>query len=182
MATSTVLGLAAVAVLVSVLPSAAQQVTTSANRDRRLITAEEIHDANTSDTYQVVEKLRPEFLLRMSHAQTLGGGGRGSGVGQGGMSRGAGAGGGGGGAGGGAGGNSGMGGQGQQQDQGFGQQDPAPTTAVFVDGTQMGGVEELKLLQSSLVEEIRYLSGSEAQTKYGPRFPSGVIEVKLKTH
>ena len=179
MATSPVLGLVAVAVLVSVLPGAAQQVTTSANRDRRLITEEEIHYANTSDTYQVVEKLRPEFLLRMSHAQTLGGGGRGSGVGQGGMSRGAGAGGGGGG----AGGNSGMGGtQGQQQDQGFSQPDPAPTTAVFVDGTQMGGVEELKLLQSSLVEEIRYLSGSEAQTKYGPRFPNGVIEVKLKTH
>ncbi len=176
MATSPVLGLAAVAVLVSVLPSAAQQVTTSANRDRRLITAEEIHDANTSDTYQVVERLRPEFLLRMSHAQTLGGGGRASGVGQGGMSRGAGAGGGGGGGG-------GMGGtQGQQQDQGFSQQEPPPTAAVFVDGTQMGGVEELKLLQSSLVEEIRYLSGSEAQTKYGPRFPSGVIEVKLKTH
>jgi hypothetical protein len=177
MATSPVLGLAAVAVLVSVLPSAAQQVTTSVNRDRRLITTEEIHDANTSDTYQVVEKLRPEFLLRMSHEQTLGGGGRGSGVGRGGMSRGAGAGGGGGGGGGG-----GMGGQGQQQDQGYSQQDPAPTTAVFIDGTQMGGVEELKLLQSSLVEEIRYLSGSEAQTKYGPRFPSGVIEVKLKTH
>jgi hypothetical protein len=172
MATSPVLGLAAVAVLVSVLPSAAQQVTTSANRDRRLITAEEIHDASTSDTYQLVEKLRPEFLLRMSHAQTLGGGGRGIGVGQGGMSRGAGAGGGGG----------GMGGQGQQQDQGYSQQDPPPTTAVFVDGTQMGGVEELRMLQSSLVEEIRYLSGSEAQTKYGPRFPSGVIEVKLKTH
>src|SRR5690348_13186281 len=71
MATSPVLGLAAVAVLLSVLPSAAQQVTTSANRDRRLITAEEIHDASTSDTYQLVEKLRPEFLLRMSHAQTL---------------------------------------------------------------------------------------------------------------
>ncbi len=173
MATSPVLGLAAVAVLVSVLPSAAQQVTTSANRDRRLITAEEIHDANTGDTYQLVEKLRPEFLLRMSHAQTLGGGGRGIGVGHGGMSRGVGAGGGGGG---------GMGGtQGQQQDQGYSQQDPAPTTAVFIDGTQMGGVEELKLLQASLVEEIRYLSGSEAQTKYGPRFPSGVIEVKLKT-
>jgi hypothetical protein len=177
MATSPVLGLAAVAVLVSVLPGAAQQVTTSANRDRRLITTEEIHDANTSDTYQVVERLRPEFLLRMSHAQTLGGGGRGSAMGQGGMSRGAGVGGGGGG-----GGNSGMGGQGQQQDQGYSQQDPAPTTAVFVDGTQMGGVEELKMLQSSLVEEIRYLSGSEAQTKYGPRFPNGVIEVKLKTH
>ncbi len=179
MATSPVVGLAAVAVLVSVLPSAAQQVTTSANRDRRLITEEEIHNANSSDTYQVVEKLRPEFLQRMSHAQTLGGGGRASGLGQGGMNRGAAAGGGGGG----GGGNTGMGGtQGQQQDQGFSQQDPAPTTAVFVDGTQMGGVEELKLLQSSLVEEIRYLSGSEAQTKYGPRFPNGVIEVKLKTH
>jgi hypothetical protein len=51
-----------------------------------------------------------------------------------------------------------------------------------VDGTEMGGVEELQRLQSNLVEEIRYLSGSDAQTKYGPRFSAGVIEVKLKTH
>ena len=57
-----------------------------------------------------------------------------------------------------------------------------PTAAVFVDGTEMGGLDELRQIQANTVDEIRYLSGSEAQTKYGPRFPAGVIEMKLKTY
>jgi hypothetical protein len=55
-----------------------------------------------------------------------------------------------------------------------------PTAAVFVDGTNMGGLDELQRIQSTLVEEIRYLSGADAAMKYGPRFSAGVLEVKLK--
>ena len=43
-------------------------------------------------------------------------------------------------------------------------------------------LDELRQIPSNTVEEIRYLSGTDAQTKYGPRFPAGVIEVTLKTH
>ena len=177
MATSRVFGIAAAAVLAGVVPVAGQQVSASANRDRRVITTEEIEQAQSTDAYQVVEKLRPEFLRRMSRPQTLGGGDRG----RGGTNRNPG--GGGGGTGGGTGTTGGgTGGETMQPDPGFSQPDPPRTAAVFVDGTEMGGVEELQRLQSNLVEEIRYLSGSDAQTKYGPRFSAGVIEVKLKNH
>jgi len=159
MATSRVFGIAAAAVLAGVVPVAGQQVSASANRDRRVITTEEIEQAQSTDAYQVVEKLRPEFLRRMSRPQTLGGGDRGRG-----------------------GTNRNPGGGETPPDPGYSQPEPARTAAVFVDGTEMGGVEELQRLQSNLVEEIRYLSGSDAQTKYGPRFSAGVIEVKLKTH
>ena len=178
MATSRVFGIAAAAVLAGVVPVAGQQVSASANRDRRVITTEEIEKAQSTDAYQVVEKLRPEFLRRMSRPQTLGGGvgGRGGTTG-----RGAGGGGGGGRMGGGTGGGTGGGGD-PPPDPTYSQPEPARTAAVFVDGTEMGGVEELQRLQSNIVEEIRYLSGSDAQTKYGPRFSAGVIEVKLKNH
>ena len=178
MATSRVFGIAAAAVLVGVVPVAGQQVSASANRDRRVITTEEIEKAQSTDAYQVVEKLRPEFLRRMSRPQTLGGGDRGR-AGTAGRSGGGGMGGGTGGAGGTGG---GTGGSETQPDPGYSQPEPARTAAVFVDGTEMGGVEELQRLQSNIVEEIRYLSGSDAQTKYGPRFSAGVIEVKLKNH
>jgi hypothetical protein len=174
MATSRVFGIAAAAVLAGAVPVAGQQVSASANRDRRVITTEEIEKAQSTDAYQVVEKLRPEFLRRMSRPQTLGGGvgGRGGTVTRGG---------GGGGMGGGTGTGTGGGGD-PPADPTYGQPEPARTAAVFVDGTEMGGVEELQRLQSNIVEEIRYLSGSDAQTKYGPRFSAGVIEVKLKNH
>lgn len=163
MATSRVFGLVSAAMLAAVA-AGAQQVSAPANRDRRLITTEEIERAQVNTAYQVVEKLRPEFLRRMTRQQTLGAGS---------MSRG-----------------STSRSTGQSAD-GEGQQSASPdaayspasaptTAAVFVDGTQMGGTEELQQLQANMVEEIRYLSGTDAQTKYGPRFASGVIEVKLK--
>lgn len=175
MATSRVLGLVTVAVVTGVVAAGAQQVSAPKNRDRRVITTEEIESAQVNTAYQVVERLRPEFLRRMSRQQTLGGGAvtrsTGSRGGQGGQT----------------GGNTGNSGGADvpapaSSDPGFGQPDPPSTAAVFVDGTQMGGVEELQQVASNMVEEIRYLSGTEAQTKYGPRFSAGVIEVKLKTH
>ena len=145
MTTSRILGLLAVATLIGVVSAAGQQVSTPANRNRRVITAEEIEQAQETNAFQVVEKLRPEFLVSMTRRHTLGRGAT------------------------------------QQPDLGYSQPDPQPTAAVFLDGTEMGGLDELRQIQAITVEEIRYLSGSEAQTKYGPRFPSGVIEVRLKT-
>ncbi len=146
MKTSHILGLLAVATLAGVVSAAGQQVSTPANRNRRVITTEEIEQAQETNAFQVVEKLRPEFLVSMTRRHTLDRGAT------------------------------------QQADLGYSQPDPQPTAAVFVDGTEMGGLDELRQIQSITVEEIRYLSGSEAQTKYGPRFPAGVIEVRLKNY
>ena len=78
----------------------------------------------------------------------------------------------------------GTGGGAYGEDHGPGHSEPEarPTAGVFVDGSEAGGIEELRQIQSNTVDEIRYLSGTDAQTKYGPRFPAGVIEVTLKTH
>ncbi|HET8623161.1 MAG TPA: hypothetical protein VFM14_06335 [Gemmatimonadales bacterium] len=59
---------------------------------------------------------------------------------------------------------------------------PAASTklVVFVDGTEIGGPEELQRLQCNDIEEIRYLNGSDAQQQYGSRFSAGVIQVKLR--
>ena len=171
MATSRIFGLLAVATFVGIMPANGQQVSTPANRDRRLITAEEIEQAQETNAFEVVQTLRPEFLRRMSQRQTLGVGGTAAGAG--GRTYG-----------GGAGATGSTGGAMPAEDQGsaYAQPDAPATAAVFVDGTEMGGIEELRQLQSNTVEEIRYLSGTDAQTKYGPRFPAGVIEVTLKTH
>ncbi len=58
---------------------------------------------------------------------------------------------------------------------------PPVKLTVFVEQTEMGGVEELMRLRNDEVAELRYFSGSEAQQKYGPRFSAGVILVRLKT-
>ena len=51
---------------------------------------------------------------------------------------------------------------------------------VFVDQTEMGGVEELRRLRNDEIREIRYLTGSDAQQRYGARFSAGIIHVVLK--
>jgi hypothetical protein len=177
MATSHIVAVAAVVVLAGALTAEAQEVSEKTNRDRKVITAEEIEAAHANTAYQVVEKLRPELLSRMSRPQTVRGGPdtRGTTASSRGSSS--------------AGGGPGGGGPGASSSQP--QPDPPQpvfvaeetrTAAVFVDGTNMGGVEELQRIQSSLVEEIRYLSGPDAGIKYGPRFSAGVLEVKLKSH
>ncbi|HYL30467.1 MAG TPA: hypothetical protein VEU27_11150 [Gemmatimonadales bacterium] len=171
MATSRILGLLAVATLVGVMPASGQQVSTPANRDRRLITAEEIEQAQATNTLEVVQKLRPEFLRRASQRQSLGAGATAGGAG--GRTSGAGT---------GATGGQGNPAYGEDHGPGYSQPDAQPTAGVFVDGSEAGGIDELRQIPSNTVEEIRYLSGTDAQTKYGPRFPAGVIEVTLKTH
>ncbi len=178
MTTSRIVTVAAAAVLAGALAAQAQQVSEKSNRDRKVITTEEIEAAQVSTAYQVVERVRPEFLRRMSRPQAPGGlvVARGGASARGGSPTAA----GGGGLGGGA-----RGASGQSQDDATEQLLETPqqrTAAVFVDGTEMGGVEELQRIQSNLVEEIRYLNGPDAGAKYGPRFSAGVIEVKLRNH
>lgn len=173
MATSRILGLLAVATLIGVVPAGGQQTSSPANRNRKVITAEEIDQAKETNAFDVVQKLRPEFLRRMAQRPTLGAGG--TAVGAGGRSYGATP---SGGAAGGGGGDSPL----PAPDGGYSQPDPQPTAAVFVDGTEMGGLDELRQIPTNTIEEIRYLTGSDAGMKFGPRFPAGVIEVTLKTH
>jgi hypothetical protein len=52
--------------------------------------------------------------------------------------------------------------------------------AVYVGNMMYGGVEELTRLLAADVREIRYLSPSEAQFRFGPRYDAGVIMVTLK--
>ena len=129
MATSRVLAVAAVALLLSATAAAAQQVSEKTNRDRKVLTAAEIEQAQVRSAYEAIEKLRPEYLRRVGRTQTVG---------------------------------------------------PVPTAAVFVDGTDMGSLEELRRIQAGQVDEIHYLTGPDSEMKYGPRFSAGVIEVKLK--
>ena len=180
MTTSRVLGLLAVAVLIGGVPADGQQVSTPAKRDRRVITLEEIEQAQETNAYEVVQKLRPEFLRRMTQRNTIGVGGTptfsgGPTLGPGGA---------GGGAGGGGPTSSGATGgtPGGVTGQPSGNQpDPRPEGGVFIDGTEMGGLDELKQIPASTVEEIRYISPSDVGMRYGSRFPNGVIDVKLKT-
>ena len=52
--------------------------------------------------------------------------------------------------------------------------------SVFVDGQYYGGLSSLRNLVASQVHEIRYLSGPEAGGKYGIRYGSGAIDVRMK--
>ncbi|MGH7631464.1 MAG: hypothetical protein ACREOF_19170 [Gemmatimonadales bacterium] len=52
--------------------------------------------------------------------------------------------------------------------------------AVYVGSVLFGGVEELTRLPARDVKEIRYLKPSEAQFRFGPRHGAGVIVVTLE--
>ena len=176
MATSRIIGVLAVATLIGVIPAGGQQVSKPAHRNRRVITTEEIDQAQETNAFDVVQKLRPEFLRLMAQRPTFGPGGMAAGASGrasgGAPSGGAGA----------AAGSDGGANPLPEPDGGYSHPDPQPTAAVLVDGTEIGGIDELRQIPSNTVAEIRYLSGSDAETRYGPRFPAGVIEVTLKTH
>jgi hypothetical protein len=52
--------------------------------------------------------------------------------------------------------------------------------SVFVDGQFYGDLSSLRNIVASQVREIRYLSGPDAVTKYGMRYGSGAIDVRIK--
>jgi hypothetical protein len=51
--------------------------------------------------------------------------------------------------------------------------------AVYVDGKRDTGIDALRVLMASEIEEVRYLDPSQSQSEYGPRARSGAIVVKL---
>jgi len=144
-----------------ILPGSGEAQQKKTRQDRNLITLEELAALRGHNGYEVVEKLRPDWLRRSERRVTLNTrrADRGS------DPRG--------------------GGQGAAEE---GNTDPAADVTaqslkliVFVDETEMGGVEELLRLRNDDIQEIRFLNSSDAQQRYGPRFAAGVIRVKLKS-
>jgi hypothetical protein len=96
------------------------------NKNRNLITAEEVRNSNATNAYLLVQSLRPNMLTaRGATSITLG----------------------------------------------------DPGVIVFLDDQRFGNVEALKTIHPNQIEQIRYLSASEAQNRWGTGFPQGVIQV-----
>ena len=55
---------------------------------------------------------------------------------------------------------------------------PRPT--VFVNGTLSGELEVMKGIMTENVQEVRFMSPSEASVEYGSRAPGGAILVTLR--
>ena len=51
---------------------------------------------------------------------------------------------------------------------------------VYVDGTKRGSVEELRFITHDQIEEMRFLSATDAATRYGLSNQSGAIEITTK--
>ena len=58
--------------------------------------------------------------------------------------------------------------------------DPGGGIQVYVDGTRVGGLEELENIGTERVQEMRYLSANDATTRYGTGHTQGAIEVTTK--
>lgn len=54
------------------------------------------------------------------------------------------------------------------------------SVTVYVNGMPQGGPSSLEQINIQQVEEIRYLSASDATIKYGTGVTGGVIEVKVR--
>jgi hypothetical protein len=48
---------------------------------------------------------------------------------------------------------------------------------VFLDGRPYGELEVLSQLGTEFVEEIRFITGSDATTRFGTGYPAGIINV-----
>ena len=56
----------------------------------------------------------------------------------------------------------------------------AGNVVIYMDGTRLGDVEQLRQISSATIASIRSYSASEAQTKWGSGHPGGAIEVITK--
>lgn len=52
---------------------------------------------------------------------------------------------------------------------------------VYMNGMRMGGPEQLHQIRASDVETIRYISATDATTRWGTGHTGGVIEVTVKS-
>jgi len=150
-----VLRLLAAAALTLSLAGGADAQSQKQKRERYLITAEEAASASANSALDVVEQLRPQWLRRDQERGALSlGAGRSAGRS--------------------------LPDEDQQTRAGQPMPEDPPKLKVFVDGTE-GDLQDLRRIPKEQVAELRYLTGSEAQTRYGPRFAAGVIEVTLRT-
>lgn len=51
---------------------------------------------------------------------------------------------------------------------------------VYVDGSRLGGVEALSLIQAQSIVEIRFLSAAEATIKFGTGNSAGTIDITTR--
>ncbi len=58
--------------------------------------------------------------------------------------------------------------------------DTAPVMAVFIDNVRSGGVERLESLPIDRVEQVRYLSPTDATTRWGTNMTLDAIEVIMR--
>ena len=58
--------------------------------------------------------------------------------------------------------------------------DAAPVMAVFIDNVRSGGTERLESLPIDRVEQVRYLSPTDATTRWGTNMTLGAIEVIMR--
>ena len=58
--------------------------------------------------------------------------------------------------------------------------DVAPTIAVFIDNVRSGGTERLESLPIDQVEQVRFLSPTDATTRWGTNMTLGAIEVTMR--
>ena len=96
---------------------------------RDLITREQIEALNATDAYEVVQRIRSEYLR-----------GRGSAS----INRG------------------------------------PDLAVVYIDGVKRGGPEALKGFRTTEIQEIRFISGTDATTRYGTDHGGGAIELKTR--
>ena len=51
---------------------------------------------------------------------------------------------------------------------------------VFVDGRPFGPTDTLLSFETNSIEEIRFITPSDATTRYGTGYPGGIIEIILR--
>jgi hypothetical protein len=142
---------------------------TSAERSVDLITADQVDRALVKTAYDAVEKIRPGFLRRAERPTTVYGNRKGQPE-------------------------VAPLGRGRDTERMFATdrstldatendvgRSGAMTVMVYVNGNKMGGVHELKRIPAQDVREIRFLSGSDAQQRYGAGHAAGAIQVMLKS-
>jgi hypothetical protein len=165
--TALLAGFAVGALLCAPVALSGQQ--TSGSRGVEVITAEQVERALVKNAYDAVEKIRPGFLRRAERPTTVYGNRKGQPE-------------------------VAPLGRGRDTERMFATdrssldaaegdvgRSGAMSVMVYVDGTKVGGVQELKRIPAQDIREIRFLSASEAQQRYGIGHAAGAIQVALKS-
>lgn len=155
--------LAAVALLAACASGSQSTSTSSAasqggTQRRYTLTAVELQEAGTSNLFDALQKLRPEFL-RQRGSQTI------AAVPMPTTSR-------------------GLGGATAADQPKPGTGNALPLTSqplrVYENETLLGGVEELRRIDTKVVIEVRFVPGPEAGVRYGTNHSGGVIFVRTQ--